>query len=211
MWCGTGRLTRCWFSTFWWVTWSECRWEQRARNDRSRARPLFHCRSRRLAACSAWPIYAASCSCKGCPCLRQRPTMQPIPCWCPFSNRNPDKCKLKWLDLPFWVYAVGLDQCCHVVKRRVWFEPLGYQSIAGFYDGLEIGRWWSGMATQHGTFGEVFENVIGDRNVSQQHELFDQAVSVQHRFTDDVNRIVGFVTDLETNFWTGQRQSSANT
>ena len=61
------------------------------------------------------------------------------------------------------------------------------------------------MATQNGAFGEVFENVIGHRDIGQQHELFDEAVGVQHGFADDVDGIVGFVADLEANFGTGQR------
>lgn len=88
-------------------------------------------------------------------------------------------------------------------------DSIDYQSAAGFLNGFEIGRRWNGMAAEYGTFGEVVENVISDGSISQQHELFDQAVCLQHRFADDVDGIVRFVADLETDFRTGQRQSSA--
>lgn len=72
-------FVRCnmWGHTFWWVTWSVCRWGRPGRSGGSRC--PCRSRSRRPASCSEWPGSAAACWSRRSRWRQQRPGSRPKP------------------------------------------------------------------------------------------------------------------------------------
>ena len=65
------------------------------------------------------------------------------------------------------------------------------------------------MPPEQGALGKVLKDVLGHRNVGQQHELFDQAVRLEHRLRHHVDRVVRLAAHLEPDLGTRQQQSPA--